>query len=662
MKNVALKEMTLTNFKGHKNLTIQFGEETVISGDNRLGKSTIFDAFIWLLFGKDQFDRKDYEIIPIVDSKRVDRINPEVVAVINYDGREMSLKRVLSQKWVRRRGTAEEVFDGCETLYYINDVPLKAGEYKARIDLMIEETVFKLITNPAAFLSMHWTKQREFLFQIAGTVSDADVAASDPQFKQLLELVNGKSLVDFKKEISARKKKLKTDLDDINPKIDQTSRLTPAQKDFQAIELEIALVEKGIESIDLQIADRSKAIRSQYEEVQRKQGEVNSLRSKQREVVNEANIQAQNELFEAKKERIQIENEIAVSLQKIQSKASLVEQYDQKCKEIALEAEKISKSIQTLREEWNAENSREYTEKTGCLTCPVFGHDCTDTTAAGKHAEAQEKAREAFLKAKQEKLDSINAEGKRRTKEKEAMEAGLQQLEADYKKAHDEKDRLRVEHIILTERLEKCTVPEIRTVIPAELPKWQEIEGWIKVIEATIEEVKPVDNADLTSKKSELNIKRDELKKALLDRDLIQRYAEEIEKLEKQAQDIAQQIADIEKQEFTIDAFNRVKIEECDRRINRMFQVVKFQLFDKTLDGNEFEACIPLNKAGIPIAATNTAEKINAGIDIINTLSRFYNVSAPVFIDNSEAVNSFIPSESQMIHLRVTTDKVLTVK
>jgi hypothetical protein len=93
-----------------------------------------------------------------------------------------------------------------------------------------------------------------------------------------------------------------------------------------------------------------------------------------------------------------------------------------------------------------------------------------------------------------------------------------------------------------------------------------------------------------------------------------------------------------------------------------MFEIVKFQLFDKTNDGNEFEVCIPLSKAGVPIAATNTAEKINAGLDIIRTLSGFYNVSAPVFIDNSEAVNRFIDINTQMVYLEVTKEKVLTIK
>lgn len=134
-----------------------------------------------------------------------------------------------------------------------------------------------------------------------------------------------------------------------------------------------------------------------------------------------------------------------------------------------------------------------------------------------------------------------------------------------------------------------------------------------------------------------------------------------MDNLKNEASNYAQQIADIEKQEFAIDEFNKVRIDECESRINGMFQIVKFQLFDKTIDGNEFECCIALNKAGVPISATNTAEQINAGLDIIRTLSEFYNVSAPIFVDSAESVNRFINPTSQMVYVRVTKEPVLTI-
>jgi DNA repair exonuclease SbcCD ATPase subunit len=669
MKKVVIKNMHLVNFRGHKDLEVNFSDQTTISGDNRLGKSTIFDAFIWTLFGKDQFDRKDFEIIPIVDNKQLDRVDSEVSCLLDVDGREFNLKRILHQKWVRRRGTSEEVFDGCETLFYINDVPLKAGEYKARVDMIIEESLFKLITNPSVFMAMHWTKQREFLFNIAGTVSDvealdkmATVSNKDAIFNLTNILNSGKSLVEYKKEISARKKKLKSDLEDIQPKIDQTTRLMPEAIDVDLAVIELSKVEVQIKGIDEQLSDRAKALQSQYDSIHKKQANINILKTKQQAVVNEATRKAQQDVFEAKSQREAIERNVIDLKRKVDDIHSSVSTIE---KIISGEKSRLNfkeVEIDTLRILWNDENEKEYTAKAGCLICPVFNTECSDPLATEKHIEAQEKAKTAFFESKQKRVDEINAKGIAASNELEDIKTAVSKLEENLIDERNSLANAETEYIKAKEKLEKYPIVTAKQVIASEIPEWQELDKQIKDIEATIQNVESQDNSDLTSKKAELNQHRDELKKQLSSQETIGRYKDEIKRLELSGKDLAQQIADIESQEFTIDDFNRIKIDECDSRVNRMFEIVKFKLFDKTNDGNEFEACIALNKSGVPIAVTNTAEKINAGLDIIRTLSNFYNVSAPVFIDNSEAVNSFIHIDTQMVNLVVTKEKSLTIK
>ena len=660
MKKVTLKELTLVNFRGHKNLTVIFNERTVISGDNRLGKSTIFDAFVWALFGKDQFDRKDFEIIPIINGQQLERIDPEVTIGLDVDGRNYTLRRVYHQKWVRKRGTAEEVFDGCETLYYINDVPQKAGEYKNRVDDMIEESVFKLITNPATFLNLHWTKQREFLFQIAGTVADAEIASTKPEFGKLLEMLSDKSLIDFKKELSTRKKKLKADLDDIQPRIDQTSRLMPESADWKEIEQTIKQVEKQIRDIETMMSDRAAAIRGQFEEIQAKQKSINDLKSRQMQIVNVSRQQETQRAFDANQERQRIENIVNTLKRSIDNDKHEIESINRMIAETKRQISEKEQELVTLRAEWNVENEKEYQEKSGCFICPVFSHECSDLTAQSKHEEAQDKAKVLFFENKDKKLKDITAKGQAKGKELEGLTARLRILDLDGEKAQisleEHESDLRNESY----KLQKIGIAKMNEIIANEIPAWQELDAEIKAIEATITEVKPVENADLSEKKAEHVAVLDELKKKLAGRDLITRYNEEIEKLEAQGKNIAQQIADLESMEFTIDAFNKVKIDEVDKRINRMFEIVKFKLFDSTIDGNQFEACIPTNKSGVPISATNTAERINAGLDLINVLSDFYNVSAPIFVDGAESVNAFIQTKAQMIHLAVTKEKQLT--
>lgn len=662
MKNVVLKTLSLINFRGQKDRTIDFSVETTICGDNATGKSTIFDAFIWLLFGKDQFDRKDFEIIPIENGKRLDRVDAEVSAIVEVEGQEMKLKRVLHQKWVRRRGTSEEVFDGCDTLYYVNDVPLKAGEYKSRIDAIIDEAVFKMITNPAFFLSLKWQDQRAHLFQIAGTVSDEQIAASNPDFRILLDLITGKSMSDYKKEISSRKKKLNEDLKMIPAKIDQTRRLMPENKDFEAISVELQSIDQEINTLDQQISDKSAAVRSQYEGVQAKQNEINSLKSQQQNVVFAAKNKAQDDVFKSNANRRELENSIQVENRNAENSRRAKIDSQRAVDNLKGQIKDTNEKIDSLRQRWYDENAKEYTAKEGCLVCPVFGSTCGDPAAIGKHEEAQEKAKKAFFETREKNLAKIDQEGESLSK---TLENLTNQLEASEKNLRDHITAIEESEsqiCRLQDQLNQTPVATVSPVVAEELPEWQAIEKRIAEIKASIQEVKPVDVSDLQSQKKVLVEKRDALKAQLSDKDLIVKYNREIKVLEEESKKLSQQIADIEKQEFTIADFTKAKIDECDRRINGLFSIVKFQLFDRTIDGNEFEACIATNNAGVPIASTNTAEKINAGLDIINALCRFHNVTAPIFIDGRESVNRLIETNSQIINLVVTTDKSLLIK
>ncbi len=654
MKNVKVLSMSLINFRGHKDTKVDFSELTTISGDNGTGKSTVFDAFIWLLFGKDQFDRKDHEIFPIQDGVQMEKIDAVVSAVISVDERVFEISRTLHQNWVRPRGQAEEVYKGNETLYTWAGVPVKAGEFKSRVDDIVDETVFKLLTNPSTFLSLNWVKLREFLFQMAGGVSDEAVAESNTDFKALLEMVGGKKLAEFKTEIRAKKKKAKTELDDIQPRIDQTVRLMPEAKDFSSIEKEIEAIGNEIISIDCQMQDRSKAINAQFEATQQKRKEINDLKTKQLQVVNEKTQQNQKDAFEKNQMRTDLENEFNKAKASAKSSEEDVQAAYNGIDALRKRADGLNGMLTEIRERWEAENAKEYKAKDGCLICPIFGHECSDSTAASKHAEAQEKARAAFIKEQGEKLDKLEEEGVSCSEEikklEERIKAGILMRE-EAKKRADEFNSLAID---LMQKLSNVLIAEPQPVIPEELTEWQNLEKEIKAIEATINDVQPVDDSELFAKKAELNAKRDGLKSELSDRETIANHMKEIKSLNARGSELAQQIANLEKQEFTIDAFNKAKIEECDRRINGMFSLVNFKLFDKTFDGNEFEICTPTNKSGVRWDATNTAEQINMGLDVINTLSRFYNVKVPIFVDRCESINEPIQAGSQMILIKVT--------
>lgn len=92
-----------------------------------------------------------------------------------------------------------------------------------------------------------------------------------------------------------------------------------------------------------------------------------------------------------------------------------------------------------------------------------------------------------------------------------------------------------------------------------------------------------------------------------------------------------------------------------------MFSGVKFRLFDTQINGGLVECCDALVN-GVPWLDVNNADKINAGISIINVLSAHYGQTAPIWIDNSESITDILPSDSQVIELYVSKpDKTLRI-
>lgn len=652
MKKVILKSLSLINWKGEKQRTTEFnGLETTISGENGLGKTRHFDAFMWLLFGKDSQDRKDYQIKTLVNGKPLEKVDCEVSGILMVDDEEIRLRRAFVEKWVKPRGQVEEVFKGNETECYWNDTPVNVSEYQKRISAIIDDSVFKMVTNPLFFANMKWQDQREQLFQLAGTITDNEIAAGNPEFATLLDRISGKSLVDFKRELSSRKKRLKDDLAQIQPRIDQTARLMPGKEDYSDLERQLVEIDTEIATIDKAIADKTTAIRQQYEGVQAKQQEINNLKQKRQKVLFDEQSRVREAAFAANANRRELESNIKSTEKELETIQRGVRLSQQEVNTIQDRILSKKREIEGLRTSWYDENAKEYQ---GDDNCPECGQLLPE--------ERRSEARQMFANNKASKLSHITAKGGDLNKEVMEVEQDLanttKSLEIAQKELQTKRDLL----VSLNQELIALPMVEESDVKPEEIHEYVQLTGQIKSLEATLDNgTEQIDTIDLQNRKKGFQQMRDEVKGRLANRDLISKYTDEIASLDKQGKDLAQQIADVEREEYTIQNFTKAKIDECERRINGLFSLVKFKLFDYTIDGNESETCVPLVD-GVPFPTVNTAGKVNAGLDIINALCRFYNVCAPIFIDGRESVNRLIQTESQIINLVVTRDKTLIIK
>lgn len=656
MKKVIIKSLTLTNWRGERSRTTQFNPiSTTISGGNGLGKSRHFDAFMWLLFGKDKEDRKDFNIKTVVDGQPLMKTECEVVGVLEVDGEEITLKRAYVEEWVKPRGQVEQVFKGNKTECYWNDTPVNVTEYQKRVSAIIDDSVFKMVTNPLFFASMPWKNQREQLFQLAGTVTDHEIAAGNTDFSVLLDKISGKSLADFKRELSSRKKRLKSDLDEIQPRIDQTQKLMPETTDFSALEEELAGIEADIATTDKAISDATERVRLQYEAVQKRQEEINTLKTQRQQVVFDAQSKAREEAFNANANRREAEAKVKDVKRNSESLKREMQSYEEEKARLEKQiADFVSKS-DALREEWYKENKTTYNGETKCSCC---GQELPDAIKA--------EALEHFNKHKQSRLDEITSKGKGYKEQIETLNSRIQKLEVDIVAANGKYNASNAELGLLQKEFESLSEVKQAEVNPENIKEYSDLTKQITDLEAALEAgIEKVDTSEYQGRKKELSRNRDEIKARLADRERIEDFKRQIADLEAKGKGIAQQIADVEREEYTVQQFTKAKIDECEKRINGLFSMVTFRLFEYTIEDakkeNPIETCIPLVN-GVPFSVANTASQVNAGLDIINALTSFYGVKAPIFIDNRESVNEIIPTQSQVINLVVTDDKQLVIK
>lgn len=652
MKKIILKSITLCNFKGEKERTTNFNADvTTITGDNGLGKSRHFDAFIWLLFGKDAQDRKDYEVKTRVNGEELHNVECSVSGVIVVDGEEILLKRAFVEDWVKPRGQVKQIFKGNHTECEWNGTPVNVGEYSKRIDAIIDSSLFKMITNPTFFVNMNWKLKREQLFQLAGTITDAEIASQKPEFAALLDKISGKSFADFKAELLARKKRLKDNLAQIQPRIDQTYKMMPENEDFHEIEVEIESIDNELNSIDKAISDITIAFRRQYEAEQAKRNKINALKSECDQIIFKANEKIQTSVYESNANRRKLDRQIREREYTIDSTNKDIEIWNAAIAKIQSEIEKIKTEQDNLRNNWFLENGKKYTGET---VCPHCGQALPE--------EMIIKAREVFVTAQTEKCNDISNKGKQLGEKITSLKERIAEIQQYLDKAIKDKETLNADIEALKARFVEFPIIDVAAVIPEQIPEWVEKQKEIADIEATISDNNSsVDTTQLQTQKAALDKKRGELVVRLSKRDIIIRCEREIANLEEKGKTIAQQIADAEREEYTVEQFTKAKVEECENRINAMFKFVSFRLFDYTIDGNPVETCVA-TIGGVIYGSANKAGQMNAGLDIINTLCRFYGVCAPIFIDNRESVNNIIETESQIINLVVNHDKFLTIK
>lgn len=633
MTNIKINRLKLENFKCHRHLQLDFGgRNTALYGNNAAGKTSVFDAFTWLLFGKDSQGNgeKNVEIKPldstgaVADHQAITSVEAELVA----GAAVITLRRTYREIWTTKRGSSEATYDGNTSEYFVDGVPCKKYAYDEKIKELVPEELFRLLTSVDYFAAaLPWQKRRALLFDMAGSTTDRDIMAADPRFVPLMEAMGKLSLEEYKKKLLAEKKGFTGVKDEVPARISECQKTIGDLQnvDFEEAKVTAATMEAQQKELSAQIIalDHNAAADAKRLEIRearlgldRLDAENTAYRSQQAgQGPNPDNLRHQ---ITAERSRLSLAKAL------LEHKRGEIAAYDQ--------------AIGSLREEWIRVNSESFSGG----ACPTCGQDLP--------FDQLQKAVAGFEEQKQRRLQEITRSADLQKQSKTNAVQSIRDTESEI--------REREEHISQLEQA--CEAAVAAFVTPVDMPGYAEnaaaARAKIDHLEAELQQLMGGTSQaknQLSSQLAEVASKLRSARELVAKEGILQYARQRIEELREDARNAATGLEAIEKMLFLAEEFTRHKAGFVEENINRLFDMARFRLFREQANGGLEERCdVVFN--GVPYMGLNNGAKINVGIDIINTLSRHYGVTVPLFVDNAESVTKLRESSAQVIRLVVS--------
>ncbi len=629
---------------------------TQILGANKTGKTTIADAFGWCVHGENSEGRSSFGIrTKDANGKVIPDLPHEVTVMLEVDGQQVELKRCLIEKWTKTKGKNEQTLS-LPSEYYINGQKYTETDYKAYVDGLCKRGLFQTITNPSYFPNLQANIQRELLSKMVVVPSMAEVASQKEEFMNVLNELHDTSLEDYLKHmgycINEIKEKLKQYPIRIEEQRNNLTKYAEADTNWAQIEAEIAATENAMERIDEEIADNSKVVDGEEAAKRAERNNINQLKAKILQLSNDHRTAYQQEQF-------QYETACSTHRNKIASLKRSITAEEERKQFAQQELAKIEKATEDFRTRWDAADEEEFVIDESRLVCPTCHREFEAADKAAKIANMEAD----FNRHHEQTMANLEAEATQIKQRKAKYEAEI--TEAD-KSIKELTAQLTKEQSALEAAMAVVVISANQRIAgDAEITKLQQ-----EADRRTAELEKPSENAEVAAKasiiaslkedKATLQVKRDSLRDKLNVRTLIANTNKRIKELEDEEKKLNAQLSVMEGKEEAAKEFQLANIDALEQRVNQLFSVVTFTMFDRKLNGSitpTCECCI----GGVPYRDLNAADRVNAGIDIINAICRFNDTYVPCFIDNVESINDPLPMLSQCIQLIVSRDKQLQI-
>jgi len=588
-----LKKLNLNQFKGLTFTIEPQGGNLIVRGPNMAGKTRLFDAWCWLWTGKDSQGRTNFPAVPFGGSEAA------VEAVIERDGEETTLCKVIKQKWTKRRGSVEPVMTGHVTEYYINGDSVKMKDFTSAINEICPIQLFTPLTDPRHFPSLPWQEQRKILFDLFVSPQDAKEVET----------------------ISKQVEKLKRSLTDINKRADETGpRIDEIQLQIEGIIEENPTLFSDSENPRERIEKKAQKLQAEADKLQK---QIEAL--ERGEGVLELDTRAQ---------RLQIKlGELEIGQRKL---------YAKKLAEWEKERSKLQKKLERLDKELDANRQLIY----------LYQKELDKLRQQFEETKAQSLCQLCGQPLPKEKktaaLQKINERGK-------ALKQKITVLQEKQERLEQERGNLLAEIESLQDQK-----PQMPT-IDENNPIMQEVRELERERDQLLKNIQPKRDV-LTKQKEEL---QDEISATYKQLALVEQFEnlhERKEEIQKQARELGQQYQEKLKEVEALEGELVRHVERLETLVSGKFATITFKLFHKQLNGGIIQVCEMHTKDGTPYRAMSNAEKIKAGLDMINALQEHYGIYMPVWVDNAESVIRLTPPKSQLISLVVADVERLEVE
>ena len=673
--NIAIQKLTLSNFKCFRSKEIVFEPcVTTIRGRNGVGKTTIADAILWCLFGKNSQGQSDFDLkTHDDDGKPIPNLEHSVEMVLmitdgtSFTGpgsanlviKPVTLKRTLKETWIKKRASNEQVFKNNTTEYLVNGDSFTAADYKKYIAQLIDEDIFRAITNPTYFPSLKWQVQREFLTKMIGDIEPEVIANTDELVDLVHQLDNSNDdIISYRKHLSYQIKQIKEKLDKIPVRLEEQNKALPESLDWSAIEQQCADALRQQKEIDEKIiAIRSgnggdvlrNEIRTSLKSLQ---GNIDKIEETERKAYNLRRQEHDNMIAEAGRKF----NQLVTNQRDLETSIPSFDRMLERCKETLAQCEK---DAQTIREEWANNLSRTLHFGENESVCPTCGQYLPDEIVAEKRKKAEEDLNSDKARIKTELTERANKVKKLRADAEEEIKS-IEQKKADAEKTLNEIKEDINKAFSEKANLEKTPVLSFEQALSND-ESYQALLQDMDELKKKLDSVGIDDNSsqqltELEAKKGQYEAEIGNYQHQLATRDMRLKILALIDGINEEQKDLVRQLSELEKKEDVARSYQDRQNTILEERINQHFSLVKWKLFRTVNNGGDpFDE--PFCECYVNGVAyhdgLNQAARLNAGLDIINTLCKHYNVSAPIVLDNSESTINILDTIGQQVRLQV---------